>query len=249
MYGTDKSTLIRWVVCFALALLLHAAIAVAMLITFERHEVAQSSDSVVHVNLVAAAPSVQGAVENSVAAPDRVAPEQQKVSALPPSTRPFAAIAPTETITPKTIMPSAVTPVPVAPNSVEQSHTIRDEEVDANRTAPPQSEATLSTENKTALQAEAIASWHQQVRLYLHRHKRYPRQALARRQEGVVTVRVVIDRRGKVIASALVKSAGQETLDRAAIELLVIASPLPAPPNDASDHELTLDIPIEYHLK
>lgn len=249
MYGADKSTLLRWVVCFALALLLHAAIAVAMLITFERHEVAQSSDSVVHVNLVAAAPSVQGAIESSVAAPDPVAPEQQKVSALPPSTRPFEKIEPSETNTPKTIMPSAVTPVPVTSNSVVQSHIIRDEEIDTNLTAPPQSEAIRSTENNAALQAEAIASWHQQVRLYLHRHKRYPRQALARRQEGVVTVRVVIDRRGKVMASTLVKSAGQETLDRAAIELLVIASPLPAPPNDVSDQELTLDIPIEYHLK
>lgn len=251
MFGVDKNTLLRWSACFALALLLHVAIAAAMLVMVEDNAATQSPDSVVHINLVAAAPSAQRVIERPTKMPEPVVSERPPVKSLPPAAITPQAAAPSE-IAPREILPSETVPAPLIPNimapdSVTQSDAVREDEIDASITAPREHESP-ATESHAAAQGQAIASWHQQVRAYLHGHKRYPRQALARRQEGVVTVRVVVDRRGKVIASALVQSAGTVTLDRAAIALLAIASPLPAPPHDVADKDLILHIPIEYNL-
>jgi periplasmic protein TonB len=257
MFGVDKNTLLRWSACFALALLLHVAIAAAMLVMVEDNAATQSPDSVVHINLVAAAPSAQRVIERPTKMPEPVVSERPPVKSLPPAAiTPQAAasseIAPREIVSseilPSEIVPAPLTPNIMAPDSVTQSDAVREDEIDASITAPRERESVPAKERYAVAQDQVIASWHQQVRAYLHRHKRYPRQALARRQEGVVTVRVVVDRRGKVIASALVQSAGTATLDRAAIALLAIASPLPAPPHDVADKDLILHIPIEYNL-
>jgi len=83
---------------------------------------------------------------------------------------------------------------------------------------------------------------------HLNRYKRYPEVARMRRQEGVVSVRFTMDRKGHVLSYELAKTSGSEALDREAQELLKRAEPLPDIPNSFARDTLELVVPIEFFL-
>ncbi|WP_050799467.1 energy transducer TonB [Thiocapsa marina] len=91
--------------------------------------------------------------------------------------------------------------------------------------------------------------YYAQLAAWLERHKRYPPQARKLRQEGVVRVRFVIDRTGKVISHRIEASSGHSALDRAASELLRRASPMPAIPASMGRSRLEIVVPIAYRLR
>lgn len=93
---------------------------------------------------------------------------------------------------------------------------------------------------------QAARNWQSALLAALNRHKRYPRAARVRHQEGVAYVYFRMDGQGKVLSASLRTSSGFELLDDAAVELLHKASPLPAPPPEM-DHELV--VPISYRLR
>ncbi len=82
----------------------------------------------------------------------------------------------------------------------------------------------------------------------LHRHKKYPRELKKAKIEGTVVVQFTIDHDGHLIASDVKQSSGHAELDRAAMEMLARADPLPAIPDFMSRDELALAIPVEYSL-
>ena len=92
--------------------------------------------------------------------------------------------------------------------------------------------------------AKALAAWQRLLVAHLERFKRYPREARA--QEGVSSVAFSIDRQGRVLSTVLVRSSGSPVLDADAIALVRRAEPLPAPPGDIGDGELTQVAPIRY---
>ena len=83
----------------------------------------------------------------------------------------------------------------------------------------------------------------------LERHKRYPRAARLRHQEGTVTVRFTVDRDGHVDRGALLASSGHQALDEETLALLQRASPLPPPPAEIGPSPVTLSVPVQYNLK
>jgi len=83
---------------------------------------------------------------------------------------------------------------------------------------------------------------------HLNRHKRYPEVARARGQEGVVSVRFTMDRKGHVLSFEIAKTSGSPDLDREALELLKRAEPLPAIPIAFARETLELVVPVEYFL-
>jgi protein TonB len=91
--------------------------------------------------------------------------------------------------------------------------------------------------------------YYAQLAAWLERHKRYPSQARKLRQEGIVRVRFVIDRNGKVISHRIEASSGHTALDRAASELLRRASPMPAIPASMGRSRLEIVVPIAYRLR
>ena len=91
--------------------------------------------------------------------------------------------------------------------------------------------------------------YYAQLAAWLERHKRYPSQARKMRQEGVVRVRFVIDRSGKVLSHRIETSSGHTALDRAASELLRRASPMPAIPASMGRSRLEIVVPIAYRLR
>ncbi|WP_296704306.1 energy transducer TonB [Thiocapsa sp. UBA6158] len=91
--------------------------------------------------------------------------------------------------------------------------------------------------------------YYAELAAWLERHKRYPSQARKMRQEGIVRVRFVIERSGKVISHRIETSSGHTALDRAASELLRRASPMPPIPASMNRSRLEIVVPIAYRLR
>ena len=93
------------------------------------------------------------------------------------------------------------------------------------------------------------ASWTKAVMAHLGRHKSYPREARAAGDEGDVQVAITIGRDGRVVARRLHRSGGTATLDRAALDLVDRAAPLPALPANFLMDRVEVVVPIRYRLK
>nr|WP_093188078.1 energy transducer TonB [Thiocapsa sp. KS1] len=91
--------------------------------------------------------------------------------------------------------------------------------------------------------------YYAELAAWLERHKRYPALARKMRQEGIVRVRFVIDRNGRVISHRIETSSGHTALDDAASELLRRASPMPAIPARMGQSRLEIVVPIAYRLR
>lgn len=118
---------------------------------------------------------------------------------------------------------------------------------------PSQSPSTPVPESPAAPAAASspggARSWQSQVLAHLERHKRYPRGAQARRQEGVAHVRIRIDRQGRVLSSRLEESSGSALLDEETLALVGRADPLPAPPATIEPPQVELVVPVIYRLR
>lgn len=82
----------------------------------------------------------------------------------------------------------------------------------------------------------------------LNRHKTYPRALKKAKVEGTVVIEFTIDRDGHLLASGVKLGSGYVELDRAAMDMLASANPLPAIPDFMHRAELALAIPVEYSL-
>jgi protein TonB len=103
--------------------------------------------------------------------------------------------------------------------------------------------------------ADSLPGSRDEVRQYiaavmrqLNKHKTYPRELKKAKTEGTVTLQFTIDRNGRLVASGVKQSSGHPELDRAAMEMLARADPLPAIPEFMNRNELALAIPVEYSL-
>ncbi len=105
-------------------------------------------------------------------------------------------------------------------------------------TAPPQANA-----------PRAIARWESTLAAHLERFKHYPDKARARGDQGTVTVAFTIDHDGRVVNSRIVRSSGSETLDEETLAMLVRAQPLPKPPDNVLDSELSFNVPVKFYIK
>ena len=55
-----------------------------------------------------------------------------------------------------------------------------------------------------------------------------------------------IDRHGDLVSSRIVKSSGSALLDAEALDLIKRAAPLPPPPAEIADSELSFVVPIRF---
>lgn len=151
-------------------------------------------------------------------------PEPPKVQPIERTMIPIAPIAaPVLVVTPKPADPGAVEPETAAPKTIA---------------APP---APRTTSN-------APDTWEGKVLAQLNKHRRYPRLAMARREQGVPYIRFVMDREGRVLSSRLERSSGFSDLDREAVALPKRAAPLPKPPADKPGDTIELVVPVEFFL-
>jgi len=95
----------------------------------------------------------------------------------------------------------------------------------------------------------AVADYYSHLRAWLEKHKRYPRPAQLRRQEGTVLLRFIIDQQGRVLSYRLEESSGYRLLDKEVEEMIQRASPLPAIPDEIQQAQLELVVPVAFFLR
>ncbi len=97
--------------------------------------------------------------------------------------------------------------------------------------------------------AQDISGWQKEVRKKVAKKQSYPRAALRKELQGQAKVEINVDRDGNIVAHNLTSSTGHDILDREVPKLMKRASPLPAPPAEATDGQLTMVIPLAWVLQ
>ncbi len=84
---------------------------------------------------------------------------------------------------------------------------------------------------------------------WLARHQDYPLAARRARIEGVVEIAAVIMPDGRLLDGRIVRSSGHRLLDRAALDLIARASPMPPPQGLEAVGQVELRLPIVYRMR
>jgi protein TonB len=92
-------------------------------------------------------------------------------------------------------------------------------------------------------------SWQTALIRHLQQFKRYPGDAQARGDEGVVLLSFSVDRSGHVLAHQIVHSSGYPELDAEVNQMIERAQPLPPFPPSMTEGKLDLTVPIRFSLR
>ncbi|MEJ2378464.1 MAG: energy transducer TonB, partial [Pseudolabrys sp.] len=95
----------------------------------------------------------------------------------------------------------------------------------------------------------AVPRWKTALVLRLQRYKRYPAAAQARGVQGVARLAFSVDRSGHVHHAHIARSSGSSLLDRATMQLIARAQPLPPPPPEVHGAQIAIVVPIRYNLR
>lgn len=121
-------------------------------------------------------------------------------------------------------------------------------ERDPNTVLPAQAGNALGTAPSN--EAEVLSHYEQAISSWIQRFKLYPEEAKKARLTGDAVLRVRIDRRGNVRYSALESSTGSPELDRAALEMVRRANPVPpASPDYPAAEVIEFLIPVSFRLQ
>lgn len=217
-------------------LVLHAGAVVATLAWASQHELPSAPPpAAVMIDLapLPAAPSAEPAIaETTPEVPPPPEPPRPKIPPkpkMPPKPKRAELALPQPAPHPPTPPPPSATaqPLPAAP-------------VAAAPAAGPVSSQPPSN---------ALPTWQGALLAHLEKHKRYPRTAQLRRQQGTVTVVFTLDRQGRVLAQRLHKSSGHDSLDAETLALLNRAQPLPPPPVEIAGDRIELMVPVQFYLR
>ncbi|HXD43556.1 MAG TPA: energy transducer TonB [Pseudolabrys sp.] len=252
---------LRWAACFVLVLVAHATAAAALLTRWQPVDEAVAGGPVILIDLapVAAMPP---------AAPSEAAPGPQRTQAAqPPAADPANKPAPekaTAALTPPVETPpppetpavaEVVLPPPRPPHKVAEQHEQKQRHrlADLN-SVPPKAERTAPhavapAPGAASHKPDAVPNWKSELVARLERYKRYPSEAEARGEQGVAQLAFSVDRNGGVHNARIVRSSGSGLLDRATLDLIARAQPLPPPPPEMRGAQIAITVPINYNLR
>lgn len=94
-----------------------------------------------------------------------------------------------------------------------------------------------------------IADFQRALQRHLIRQMRYPAAARARKEEGIVYVRVAMDRRGNVISAKIQEASGFADLNAEGLAVIQRAQPLPIPPAVVQGDPVDLIVPVTFSLR
>jgi periplasmic protein TonB len=92
-------------------------------------------------------------------------------------------------------------------------------------------------------------SWETAMTRHLQQYKRYPSDAQARGEEGVVQLSFTVDRTGHVLNREIARSSGHRELDNEVMSMIERAQPLPPFPASMPQAKLDLTVPIRFSLQ
>lgn len=174
------------------------------------------------------------------APPKEVPPGPEQVEAQAANSPPEPVVEPQDLIEPLI----SLSTLPAPPAELKRQVERVDPGVPVPQTSAPRSVAAPSV---NSLSNDARPEWEALVLAHLERFRRYPSRARSARQQGAAYVRFTMNRAGIVLASSIVKKSGSIDLDRAALDTLRRAQPLPAIPADRPD-KVELTMPVEFNL-
>lgn len=156
-----------------------------------------------------------------------------------PPPKPEVVIPPKPEPPPKKIERKVEKPRPPKPKEVAQP----------SSPSPPVQAPTEAPVAASSAPSQSVRTWQSTLLAHLERHKRYPRMAQARREQGVAYVRFAMDREGKVIYARLERGSGYVELDEETVALVQRAQPLPPPPEGDGRGIIELVAPVRYALR
>jgi TonB family protein len=200
-FGMARRDEARWIMCFAVVLLAHASVALALLYQPPEAEF-----------------GIDGPIVN-------IALSESFVVATPP-----------EEDTPP---PKEAEPKPPEP------------ETEVALPEPPKPEPQEQKEVKPVPHppAAAVRRWESALVAHIERFKRYPADARARGDQGIVRIAFTIDREGWVRGSRILQSSGSSELDQEVLGMLVRAQPVPRPPEHIPAEELSFKVPFQFSIR
>jgi len=142
-------------------------------------------------------------------------------------------------------------PDPQAEPTVAQESTPLPSQQAAPAAAPVQQAAVPAAPSAAdiARRANAEANWQGLLLAHLEKHKKYPKSARKRHEQGTSFLRFRMDRNGTVLSYALARSSGYETLDEEVLEMIARAQPLPALPAEMSEAVVEIVVPVQFTLR
>lgn len=202
-----------------------------------------------------AEPSAQPPGPQQVEAPVPTPPEPDIV--LDPEPLPEPLLEPVPEPLPEPPPQPAEVSLPTSATPPKPRREIASEHPPASASTAPPSQDTAPVEVAAApddgalskAAATARMSFQQSLLVHLERHKRYPRAAQMRRQQGLPYVRFIMDREGTVLTASLEQGSGHTLLDEEALALLARAQPLPRLPDDIVASTLEVVVPVEFFLR
>ena len=230
---------------------LHVALIAAALFWYQRPEPAGVTIPAILVDLPPPAPAAQqlqaedytpGPVMQEAEAPPPEPPKEETIEQLPPTpqqAQPVVAappkVEPKPQPTPAKPQPVKDVKKPIKKRLAEESRTSK-----ADRIAP-ETPAVASG----ASAASAAASYRSILVAHLQRFKQFPSGA-ASNEQGLVQVGFTVTRNGRVTGSRVVRSSGFASIDRAALEMLQRAQPLPSFPPEMRQASDSFTAPVNF---
>lgn len=97
--------------------------------------------------------------------------------------------------------------------------------------------------------AADLNGWQKDVAQSIAKKQTYPRAALRKELEGKIQVEINVDREGNIVAHSIKSSSGHDVLDREIPKLMKRVSPLPTPPADVTDSQLSMVVPLAWAIQ
>jgi periplasmic protein TonB len=229
-----RSEVVRWILCFVIVAACHGIGALALVRNLSETLAAGVDANVVPLDLPEALTS----------APVRdLPPGPPMEDYVPPTPQPKEDTKPPETeteVTPPKLEPEP--PRPPEPPAEVALPMPEPEPPKPPEPKPPPEEQTAPAAARTP--PRDVVRWQNQLGAHIDRFKRYPATA---RRGGTTTVAFTIDRQGRLVQSSIVESAGSPALDQEALATLARAAPMPHPPDDVTDAELTFTVSLHFN--
>jgi periplasmic protein TonB len=185
-------------------------------------------------------------------APPKVVTPPQPPTPVEERPLPKLAEAPKPTISvPKPVKPK---PKPQPPKPVEKKpeppkeKPSEEKPSDTAQTNAPTEKTAPPTSGPSPAQAAAKANWQGELQAHMAKYKRYPGEALRRGKEGTNSLRFIVNSEGIVLSYELVNRSGNADLDRATLEMIRKAQPLPKPPAEVLTNG-TIEITGAYNYE
>ena len=166
---------------------------------------------------------------------------QPKIAEAP---KPTLAVTPPKP-KPKPKPPKPKPPEPKPPEPQEQPP----EEAPPAPPAPTEAKPAAPQQAPVSAPSKAEKTWQSELLAHLAKYKKYPEDARRRGLEGVNRLRFVVDANGRVLSYELVGKSSSASLDRATLQMIRRAQPLPKPPAEMLNNgSIEIVAPFVYSL-